>query len=69
MPKIYATEPMMHQGDVYMPGDAIDGDANDIAAILQAGRGTFDQKVSIVAAKQYAAAQAAAANAKTDTPD
>ena len=61
MPKVYATEPMMHAGNPYLPGDSMDADINDTAAILAACRGTLIQSVADAAAKQYAADQAAAA--------
>jgi hypothetical protein len=61
MPKVYATEPMMHAGNTYLPGESMEADVNDTAAILAAGRGTLDEKNAAVAAKQFAAAQKAAA--------
>jgi hypothetical protein len=56
MPKVYATEPFMHGGEVVMPGDSVDADVNDTAAILSAGRGTLDAAAAKTAAQQYAAA-------------
>lgn len=59
MPRIYATEPVMHDGIAYMPGEAIDGDENVIAAIITSGRGTLKQDVAAAAKKQAAADKAA----------
>ena len=64
MPTVYATEPMMHAGEVVMPGESVDVDANDAASIIGSGRGTLDQPTAKAAAKQYAAA----AKASADTP-
>ncbi len=61
MPRVYATEPFMHAGAVVMPGDSVDADVDDVAAILSAGRGTLDAAAAKPAAKQYAAQQAAIA--------
>ena len=60
MPRIFATEPVMHDGQVFLLGVAIEVDANDGAAIISAGRGTQDADTAKAAKKQYAAAQASA---------
>lgn len=59
MPRIYVTEAVMHNGNSFLPGEAIDGDENDIAAILSAGRGTLDADVGAQAKKSYFATQKA----------
>ena len=63
MGKIYAIEPVMHDGEVFLPGDRIDADENDISAIMSAGRGTQDEDVAALAKKNYISAQKAAAEA------
>ncbi len=59
MPKVFSTEPFMHDGNVVMPGESVDVSPDDAASILHAGRGTLDAADAKTAAKQYAAAQAA----------
>lgn len=60
MPRVYATEPVMHDGEVFMPGDAIDGDENMVASIILSGRGTLSADTAVTAKKQAVAAQKAA---------
>ncbi len=67
MPRIYAVEPVMHDGQVYLPGEPMDVDVNDGMAIIGSGRGTQDADAAKVAKKQYAAAQASAAAQPADT--
>jgi hypothetical protein len=67
MPQVFATEPVMHDGQVYLPGQTITGDVNEIASIIGAGRGTQDADAAKIAKKQYDASQkAAAATPATD---
>ncbi len=66
MPKIYATEPVMHDGQVYLPGEAMDVDVNDGMAIIGSGRGTENADAAKAAKKQYAQAQATAATSIAD---
>ena len=54
---VYPIEPVMHAGKVYVPGDSMDCDPDDTAAILTSGRGTLDIDVARQAAKLYAAQQ------------
>jgi hypothetical protein len=59
--KVYSTEPVMHDGQVYLPGEEIEADVNDAGSIISAGRGTMDAGTAKTAAKQYAATQQQAA--------
>lgn len=64
---VYATEPVMHGGEVFLPGQSMDCDENEAFAIIGSGRGTQDADVAAAAKKQYAAAQKAAADAQAAT--
>lgn len=55
--KIYAVEPMMHDGVLVLPGEYVDVDENDAGSIIASGRGTQDVEAGKVAKKQYASAQ------------
>lgn len=61
---VYAIEPVMHGGQVYMPGQSMDCDENEAASIIVSGRGTENADVGKAAKKQYDAAQKAAADAQ-----
>jgi hypothetical protein len=60
MPKIYITDLVMVNGEVALPGDVLDLNENDVAAILSAGRGSLDAVTGKAAGKQFAAQQTAA---------
>jgi hypothetical protein len=63
MPRIYAIEALMYEGQVVTVGEAIDASPDDVAAILSSGRGTQDKDIAIAAAKAAKQAAAIAANA------
>lgn len=63
MEKVYAIEPVYHDGQLYTPGEEMACDVNEAASIIGAGRGTQDADKAASARKQYAAAQKAAAAA------
>lgn len=62
--KVYATEPLMHAGDHYAPGEAMDCDPDDTFAILAAGRGTLKIEVAKEAARIFAMQQKSGTQAK-----
>ncbi len=68
MPKVYSLEAFMHDGQDYQPGESVDVNADDAAAILGSGRGTLDADLAAAAKKQYAAAQKAAAASAVTSP-
>jgi hypothetical protein len=59
--KVYPTERLMHAGEHYAPGDEIECDENDAAAMIGSGRATAKQDVGRAAKKQFDAEQKAAA--------
>jgi hypothetical protein len=61
--KLYFTEPCMHDGASYLPGESVVLDINDCAGVLSAGRGSLDEEVGAAARKNYASSQKAAAAA------
>ncbi len=59
---MYPTEPLMHSGRAYVPGQTLEvSNEDDCASILHSGRGTLSAEAGKAAAKIYQDRQKSAA--------